>query len=94
MVTSMGLSGKPASTVPSHSSQSQFQAVGGRQLKREGAIADIMKSVDGKKLNREGTIADITHPDKSTTFNFPDSSTRTTSGNYLTLYCYVLISNN
>ena len=43
MVTSMGLSGKPASMVPSHSSQLQFQAVGGRQLKREGAIADIMK---------------------------------------------------
>ena len=99
MVTSMELSGKPASTVPSHSSQLQFQAVGGRQLKREGVIADIMKSVDGKKLNREGAIADITHPDKSTMFNFPDSSTRPYPdnirySNYLMLYCYVLISNN
>jgi hypothetical protein len=69
MVNSMGLSGKPVSKVPS-----QFQAVGGRQLKREGAIADIKKLVDGKKLNREGAIADITH---LTTFNFPDSSTGT-----------------
>jgi hypothetical protein len=70
MVNSMGSSGKPASNVPSHSSQSQ--AVGGRQLKREGAIADIKKlgSVGGKKLKREGAIADIT------TLTFPDSSTR------------------
>jgi hypothetical protein len=47
MVNSMGSSGKPASKpeVPSHS---QFQAVGGRQLKREGAIADIEKSVSDK----------------------------------------------
>jgi hypothetical protein len=73
MVNSMGSSGKPASKVPSHSSQSQ--AVGGRQLKREGVIADIMKleSAGGKKLKREGAIADIK---KSTTLKFPDSSTR------------------
>ena len=68
MVNPMGLSGKPASKVPSHS--------GGRQLKREGAIADIKKSVGGKKLNKEGAIADFFYPDKSTTTNVPDSSTR------------------
>jgi hypothetical protein len=50
---------------------SQFQAVGGKPLKREGAIANI-NAVGGKKLNKEGAIADINRPDMST---IPDSST-------------------
>lgn len=61
MVSSMQSSGKPASKVP----------VGGKPLKREGAIADIKTfQVGGKKLNKEGAIADIFYPDKST---IPDS---------------------
>lgn len=74
MVNSMGSSGKPASKVPSHSSQSK--AVGGKPLKREGAIADIkaLVQVGGKKSKKERAIADISHPDKSTTLNFPNSS--------------------
>ena len=69
MVKLIGLSGKPASTVPSSTPPFQPEPVdGSRKLRREGAIADI-KSV-GENLN--GAIADI---NKSTALNiFPVSS--------------------
>jgi hypothetical protein len=76
MVNSM----ESASKVPSHSTH--FQAVSGRQLKREGAIADFKKSVGGKKLNREGAIADI---NQSTMLPHPDNNIRQLS--HILLLC-------
>ena len=72
MVNSMVSSRKPASQPEAPLYPSQFQAVGGRQLKREGANTNIKESVGGKKLKREGVIANIT---KSNTF-IPYSFTR------------------
>ena len=73
MVNSMGSDGKPVSKVPAHSPDLQAAASHGRPLRREGAIANIKKVVatgsGGKKVNKDGL-------EKSTSLNFPYSSTR------------------
>jgi hypothetical protein len=65
MIDSMGSGGKTVSTATVPSNSPAFQAADGRQLKREGAIADIknLKKKSGKKLKKERAFADITRPD-------------------------------